>query len=134
MNLNYHKNKINAILNQNYCYEITDYLRSREFGKAVKSMIKSMFNNEIAEIKHNDVYCSPSYFLVFKNGIVCYISFNDYRYNVMGGKWYNNILYRIAKDTKDYHGESNHNCLSIEYLYNDVNTLVNRKAKILGVA
>ena len=51
MNLNYHKNKINAILNQNYCYEITDYLGSREFGKAVKSMLKSMFNNEIAEIK-----------------------------------------------------------------------------------
>lgn len=128
MNLNYYKNKINSILNKDYDHECPDYLKSKDFGKAVKSMLKSMFNNEIAEIKHNDVYCSPSYFLTFKNGIVCYVSFNDYRYNVMGGKWYNNILYRIAKDTKDYRGESNNNCLSIEYLKDDVTYLINKKA------
>lgn len=134
MNLYYHKNKIQSILNKDYNHECPDYLRSDDFGKAVKSMLKSIFKNDIVDIKHNDCYCSPSYFLTFKNGIVCYVSFNDFRYNVMGGSWYNNILYRIAKDTKDYHGESNNNCIDLEYLKRDVLSLVERKARILGIA
>ena len=118
---NYYRNKINSIIKKNYNHENPDYLRSKELCKAISGMLQNMFQGEIIGIRNNEVYCSPSYFLIFNNGNTIYVSFSDYRYE----NWDSNILYRTAKDITDYYGGTNNYC-SLDNLYDCVVHLANR--------
>lgn len=44
-----------------------------------------------------------------KDGKCIYVHVGDVRYSICG-HWYDNVLYRTAKDEKDYHGGTNNSC------------------------
>lgn len=97
-------NKINVILKKDYDHEIPDKLRSIEFNRVIKSMLKAMFPDCII-IPTKGAWCSASGFISNPvNNKVVYYSFNDYRYR----DWKQGILIRTAKDASDYTGGANH--------------------------
>lgn len=91
-----------------------------EFLPLARRELKKMAANMGAELIFNSGYFYYSAF--FKKDDKCvYINVSDVRYN----NWYDKVLFRTAKNEKDYSGGSNHFC-SYDNLENEVNTLFNR--------
>ena len=71
---------------------------------------------------------SPNYFewsaFFVKDGKYIYVHVGDVRYNV-GGNWYDNVLFRTAKNEKDFSGGSNNYC-SYEELAEELSDLFDR--------
>lgn len=65
--------------------------------------IKKLFSNDNVFLKINYHYLSG--FILLDNGQYIYVSSNDERINP---KWENNMLFRTAKDNKDYSGGMNY--------------------------
>lgn len=76
-----------------------------EFVPALRKEFKAIAKNLNAELKfsHNYFECS-AFFSV--NGKYIYVHIGDVRFN----NWYESVLYRTAKDDKDYSGGSNCYC------------------------
>ena len=120
MNIAAEKRKINAILAKDYDHEIPDTLRSKEFQKAFKSILRRMFPNcTIIPIK--GCWCEANGFIKDQNGKFVFYSTNDYRWNTFG-RWDQRILIRTAESEKDYRGGANHTA-DLEELEEQVNWL-----------
>ena len=106
MNLTAEKRKIEAILARDYDHEVPDTLRSKDFQKQFKSILRRMFPDcTILPIK--GCWCEANGFIKDQNGKFVYYSTNDYRYNILG-RWDQRILIRTAESEKDYRGGANH--------------------------
>lgn len=90
------------------CYNTPEFLKlAASLKRALKKDIqKSNFILLNASAGH--FYISG--FITHKNGIYIYFSIGDVRWDITGKRWYDDILYRTAKDEKDYHGGANHYC------------------------
>ena len=98
--------KIKEVLEKDYIHETPDVLREKEFQKECKKGIKkqaSKYGLEIITSSHP--YCEFTGFLSNGKNYV-YFSIPDYRF----WDWEHDVLYRTAKDVKDYKGGANHTC------------------------
>lgn len=92
-----------------------------EFLPVARRELKKMAANMGAELIFNPGYFYYSAF--FKKDDKCvYINVGDVRYD---SNWYDKVLFRTAKNEKDYTGGSNRFC-SYDNLENEVNTLLDR--------
>ena len=92
-----------------------------EFLPVARRELKNMAANMGAELTFNPGYFYYSAF--FKKDDKCvYIYVGDVRYN---SNWYDKVLFRTAKNEKDYTGGPNRFC-SYGNLENEVNSLLNR--------
>ena len=123
MNLKRHIDKINEILSADYDHECPDAIRSNKFVVAIRKMLKEIFPD--CEIVSVNGYCYASGFIKNSEGKYVYFATEDYRWP-QGSSWKNNILYRTAKDERDFHGGSNHYA-DLEYLQECVYELFNQQ-------
>ena len=86
---------------------------SSSFKRALKKDFKS---SEFVEMKGHVGHFYLDGFLKHINGKWIYFCFPDVRFMASGKKWYNDILYREAKDEKDYNGGVNHYCTLADLL------------------
>lgn len=115
--------KINDILDRDYDHETPDVLRSKAYKKAFEKLMQKMFP-DCTIIANSGAYCEASGFIK-KDDKYIYYSTDDYRWP-SGSSWKNGILYRAAKDEKDYSGGSN--CFAdIEFLEESVRKLFEGK-------
>lgn len=92
-----------------------------EFLPVARRELKKMAANMGAELIFNPGYFYYSAF--FKKDDKCvYINVGDVRYD---SNWYDKVLFRTAKNEKDYTGGANRFC-SYDNLENEVNSLLNR--------
>lgn len=92
-----------------------------EFLPVARRELKKMAANMGAELIFNPGYFYYSAF--FKKDDKCvYINVGDVRYD---SNWYDKVLFRTAKNEKDYTGGANRFC-SYDNLENEVNTLLDR--------
>lgn len=99
--------KLLEIERKDYNAECVERYRSMEWCKELKKKVRKAGKDagfNLAEF-HNG-YCEASGFIE-KEGKVIYFSFGDYRFDICGRKWYNDVLIRTAKDTKDFTGGTN---------------------------
>ena len=75
-----------------------------------------------------EITFSPNYFewsaFFIKDGKYIYVHVGDVRYDV-GGHWYDSVLFRTAKNEKDYSGGCNRYC-SYEELAEELSDLFDR--------
>lgn len=107
------------------CYCSKDYI---SFCRAFKNYLKRTFPNaELTGFTANHYDTSG---FITENGVCIYISHSIDRYkgyvDFDETGYANGVLYRIAKDTKDYHGEENH-FSSITNLEKNIKDLINKK-------
>lgn len=126
MNLVEEKRKIDEILKKDYDHEIPDTLRSKDFQKAFKSLLKKMFPE--CKIITNSTWCEAHGFVKTPEGKCVFYNTNDYRWR----PWDRNILIRTAKDEKDYKGGGNHYA-NLEELQDQINWLFTTQTKKEGV-
>ena len=77
----------------------------KEFAKDYKAFMKKVCEEngwQLVNWNNGHYYCSC---FVENHGKYIYMSFSDVRH--FSRSWYQNILYRSAKDSKDYSGGSN---------------------------
>ena len=92
-----------------------------EFLPVARRELKKMAANMGAELTFNPGYFYYSAF--FKKDDKCvYINVGDVRYD---SNWYDKVLFRTAKNEKDYTGGPNRFC-SYDNLENEVSSLLNR--------
>lgn len=85
-------------------YAPANYFKG-EFIPAARKEFKAIAKNIGADIKFNANYFECSAFFS-KDGKFIYVHLGDVRWN----DWYDRILYRTAKDEKDYTGGANCYC------------------------
>lgn len=102
--------EIKAILAKSdyeYDHETPDKLRSKEFGRAYRRLVKKQLKPlglELAKFGTN--WCECSGFVTDGNGKYVYFHSGDYRWsNIWEG-----VLIRTAESLKDYRGGANHLC------------------------
>ena len=111
------------------CYCSKEY---KSFCRAFKNYLKRAFPNaELTGFTANHYDTSG---FITENGVCVYVS-----HSIDRGKGYvdfdesgciNGVLYRIAKDTKDYHGKTNH-FSSMTNLEMNIKELMNIKARYI---
>lgn len=110
-----YRKKIVEIMNKDYDCEIPDKMRSKEFQSIIKKMLKEFFPDcEIIPVK--GCWCEAHGWLKKPSGACVYYAFEDYRY----WDWDRKILYRSAKDEKDYTGGGNHFSYDLTELKHDI--------------
>ena len=117
MNYNTEIQKINKILTADYDHETPDKIRSPKFNQAFTRLMKKLFPNY--QIIPSNGYCEAWGFIITPNQKCVYYNTDDYR----DGAWYNNILYRTAKDKQDFIG-GNNNFADLNYLKECVENLI----------
>jgi hypothetical protein len=94
-----------------------------EFLPIARREFKNLAKKLGAELTFRGNYFEYSAF--FKKSDKCiYVHIGDVRYNI-GGNWYDKVLYRTAKDEKDYSGGANYYC-SYDKLESEMNDLFDR--------
>ena len=94
-----------------------------EFLPVARREFKNLAKKLGAELTFRGNYFEYSAF--FKKSDKCiYVRIGDVRYNI-GGNWYDKVLYRTAKDEKDYRGGENNYC-SYDKLESEMNDLFDR--------
>ena len=94
-----------------------------EFLPVARREFKNLAKKLGAELTFRGNYFEYSAF--FKKSDKCiYVHIGDVRYNI-GGNWYDKVLYRTAKDEKDYSGGANNYC-SYDKLESEMNDLFDR--------
>ena len=115
-------NRIYEILSKDYDHEMPDIPRTKEFGRAYKSILKKLVVTEGYDIiKHQANGCCVSGFIVDGKGHYVYYSTSDYRH--WPNEWRDRILIRKAKNTSDYTGGPNHRT-SLNNFVEDVKDLM----------
>ena len=106
-----------------------DYTHANFFKKYFIPIARKEFK-ALAKKIGAEVDFSPNYFewsaFFKKDGKYIYVHVGDVRYNVCG-HWYDNVLFRTAKDEHDYTGGSNRHC-SYEELEEELSDLFERMA------
>ena len=97
--------KVGKILDADYNHENPEAIRSKKFGNAFTTLLKHLFPEY--EIIPSNCYCEASGFVRNSEGKYIYYSTEDYRHPIMGKSWIDSILYRKAKNDKDFFGERN---------------------------
>lgn len=102
------------------CGKSSQYVEcARDFKRVLTKIFGAEYNIEL-KIGHFDFYG-----FISKDNKYCYFSVGDLRTDILGRNTFDRILYRSAKDNKDYTGGSNNYC-SCEEFENCVKRMLER--------
>lgn len=123
------KEKIKGIINTpdwEYDHESPEYLRSKDFNKAWKLMMKHIFPAPDYEIVYGGCYCEASGFIKNKEGKYIYFSSEDYRWPIMGRDIFSSVLYRTSPEGQSYRNHGYNDTCNIDSLKEKVDELFKR--------
>ena len=110
-------------LNAEFESSCSETLQFREFVKDYKKTLKAILFDKYEIVEFHKMHFEFSAFIKNRfTGKLVYLAISDVRF--WGNNWYNNILIRTAKDTKDFTGGSNN--------YIELNNLITGLDRLSG--